>query len=173
MRRLEIVSVDPNLSSLAKCVALRLFIRTNRASGRAFPSQALLARELNVSERSIRYALKELVKNGHVVVDHYRGRGCANLYELVAAASWQKEQAEKRLDADPKNGNELPTKRKKKRKPIAEVVVENTETGCRASNRHPENTLPLNPGNVLPTNPLKEPLVDEWTDLYSIPGLLN
>jgi len=187
MRRLEIISIDPHISALAKCVALRLFIRTNRASGKAYPSQALLARELSVSERSVRYALKELIDQGHIRVDHYRGRGCANLYELEMAADWQKGEAEMRLDADASNDKELPTKRPKRRKHVAEVAVENAEAdcrddgqvkekntakGCRDDNGHPGSTLPTYPGNGLPTNPSIEP-VDEFTDLYSIPGLLN
>lgn len=99
MRRLSIIMLDPALGELAKCVAYRLFDRINRESRKAFPGQLRLAIELSCTDRSIRRALEQLERGGHVSTTHYSSKLRTNEYELIEASKVDLELAEARVEA--------------------------------------------------------------------------
>jgi biotin operon repressor len=69
---------DGKLSPAARIVGLEIFSCVNQASGKAFPSEATIARRLGITDRTVRTAVKQLADAGHINVTRRRGR--SNLY---------------------------------------------------------------------------------------------
>ena len=71
--------VRPEISSSAKFVYGILCWCANKKTGAAFPSQGRMAVGLGVSERTVRYALAELVRQG-LLKQAQLGKKCTNRY---------------------------------------------------------------------------------------------
>lgn len=71
----EIVSCAPELVSAARLVGPRIAARVGNKTGVAFPSQALLAEELDQSENTIRKGLRSLRSAGLLAYEEQTGRG--------------------------------------------------------------------------------------------------
>lgn len=82
-RALQLVIIDPNVSTSGKVVFARLMDHHNTITGRCFPSEATLAHALNCTDRSIRTALKNLEKHKYIRVRRGKGRNGTNQYDLT------------------------------------------------------------------------------------------
>ncbi|WP_393990193.1 helix-turn-helix domain-containing protein [Xanthobacter sediminis] len=80
---LETIALDHRLPSTATKVAVALGRYLNWATRAAHPSVSTLAGLLNLSENSVRAALRALSAAGHLVIEVGGGRGRANLYRMV------------------------------------------------------------------------------------------
>jgi hypothetical protein len=78
LQALDNLRRDGRLSPSARLVGWEIFSRTNRFSGRAFPSEETIAKCLSIGKRTVRIAIKELAAYGHMTVD--RRQGCHNEY---------------------------------------------------------------------------------------------
>jgi hypothetical protein len=78
---LEILFATPNLGTSAKLVANYLWMRADRENGKAWPSQALMARACELSERQIRNLLKQLESAGAITIIRGAGR-TVNRYQV-------------------------------------------------------------------------------------------
>lgn len=89
-RWVEGIYEDPELTSTQKLVALALSWYAHSKDGsNAFPSVATLARRASLSERTVQYALKALMRRGHLVdatppeIRRRQARdGLPNVYQL-------------------------------------------------------------------------------------------
>jgi len=62
------VAADRGLHSSAACVAIALGAYFNRKrDGWAWMSQDTIARDLSISVRTVRYAMSDLVRRGHLI----------------------------------------------------------------------------------------------------------
>lgn len=71
---------DYKLGDKAKLVFARLVDRFNVSKGSCYPSEALIARELNCTERTVRSAIRNLRAQGYIQVTRNGGPRGANLY---------------------------------------------------------------------------------------------
>jgi hypothetical protein len=82
-RGVQLVNIDPNVSTFGKVVYSRLMSHHNTKTGRCYPSEATLAHALNWSERSIRTALKCLAEHKYIRISRGKGRNGTNQYTLA------------------------------------------------------------------------------------------
>lgn len=129
------VALDSELPPTATRVAIALTKYFNREhDGWAWMSQAKLALDLGMPERTVRFALSALIKAGHMITKR-RGRMETSLYHLAL-----KDESDRQPIAD------------HDRQPIA------THSGVTGKNQQSDRQKPARvTGNPLPTNPLKEP----------------
>lgn len=78
----NIAAMDKRFSDKAALVFLRLIDRSNSKTGDCFPSEELMALELNCTDRTIRNALKPLKKYGYIEILHKRGPNGCNRYRV-------------------------------------------------------------------------------------------
>lgn len=82
----DTIYADNNISAHAKAIYMYLKHRGN-AEGKSFPSVPTMARELHLSQSSVRRALTELVEHRYIERDpRYRRSGAqsSNLYTVLA-----------------------------------------------------------------------------------------
>ncbi|WP_441260819.1 helix-turn-helix transcriptional regulator [Bradyrhizobium sp. 521_C7_N1_3] len=134
------VAFDSELPPAASRVATALTKYFSREhDGWAWMSQATLARDLGMPERTVRYALSALVDDGHLVTKR-RGKKETNLYHLQLKNSESDRQAV--ADHEPRD-----------RQPTA------THPGVTGKNQQSDRQESARvTGNPLPPNPLNEPL---------------
>lgn len=82
-RWLETIARDASLPSTATRVAVVVGKHLNRHTRSARPSIERLTRELNLSETTVRSALRKLQSAGHLQISEGGGRGLANVYRMV------------------------------------------------------------------------------------------
>jgi hypothetical protein len=82
-RGVQLVNIDPNVSTFGKVVYSRLMSHHNTKTGRCYPSEATLAHALNCTERSIRTALKCLAEHKYIRISRGKGRNGTNQYTLA------------------------------------------------------------------------------------------
>ena len=81
LKWLDLVSSKTYLSTTAKALATRIVSGyLNRHQGRAWPAQATLARDLNVSVATVQRAIRELVGDGLLSVRSKKSSGQSNDY---------------------------------------------------------------------------------------------
>jgi biotin operon repressor len=119
----EIVSCAPDLVSAARLVGPRIAARVGNDTGVAFPSQALLAEELDQSENTIRKGMRSLRSAGLLAYAEQTGRGNHLVSEPILSENFvhrvQEERAQnlRRLDEAraPANGAKSSDKLRKSR----------------------------------------------------------
>jgi DNA-binding transcriptional regulator YhcF (GntR family) len=108
---LQLVIIDPNVTTSGKVVFARLMNHHNTKTGRCFPSEATLAHALGCTERSIRTALKSLEKHKYIRVHRGKGRNGTNQYDLYMPSGKNEYfQAEKTRLSDRKKSSAKPMK---------------------------------------------------------------
>jgi hypothetical protein len=150
------VAADGGLSPAASRVAIALTRYFSREQdGAAWMSQATLARDLGMPDRTMRHGLSSLIDRGHVVTKR-RGRMETSLYYLAL----------KTCDSDrqPIADHDRPAVADHDRQPVA------THTGVTGKNLQGDRQKPARvTGNPLPTNSLKEPLEEPIEKRDSLP----
>ncbi|MFG1433302.1 hypothetical protein V5F44_20560 [Xanthobacter sp. V2C-8] len=84
---LEAIALDSGLPQSATRVAVALGRYMNWATRTARPAVSTLAVSLDLSENSVRAALRALAARAHLRIDIGGGRGRANLYRMVTPAA--------------------------------------------------------------------------------------
>lgn len=96
----QIVLLDPRIPRGASLLFTRLIEYHNTRTGRCYPSQRRLARDLGVEQRTIRNWISSLSKFGYVSLLPKGGRGGTNAYEIwLPSGKMEFKDAEKALQA--------------------------------------------------------------------------
>ncbi len=77
------VQQDPAISSSGFELAFVIMQHVNRSVGYAWPTHETLAHAINTSDRTVRTLIETLAANGHIAVEHSRGRHNPNRYRLI------------------------------------------------------------------------------------------
>jgi hypothetical protein len=77
------VHADQALHPAAFKLAYAISQYVNRKHGKAWPSQATLAKAMGITDRAVRDLVDRLRTNGHLQVDVHRGRHKTNVYRLA------------------------------------------------------------------------------------------
>ena len=146
---LQAVLADPKLSGAAKSTAGRLADHANDVTGHAWPSEARMARNLGITDRSVRSGLAQLVAGGYVSrVSRATGPGMTCTWALKRqhrkeSSAVTADDTENAIEAD-----EIAENDTKRRKEITEHRKESSEnTG---------KNLPPNLPNELTHEPAQE-----------------
>jgi hypothetical protein len=134
-RAVQLVNIDPNVSTFGKVVYSRLMSHHNTKTGRCFPSEATLAHALSCTERSIRTALKCLAEHKYIRISRGKGRNGTNQYTLsIPSGKNAYDKAEKLRLSHRKKSSAKPMK-----KPLKEQEREKARVKFMSEKRQRDN----------------------------------
>lgn len=80
---IEQLTLDQGLNAPSVRIGLAIAYHLSRKEGCSRPSIPTMAREIGVSENTVRTGIRALVDRGHIAVENRGGRHLANVYRIV------------------------------------------------------------------------------------------
>lgn len=157
---IEQIMFDVGLIAPSVRTGLVIAYHLNRKEGCARPSVPTMAKEIGVSENTVRSGIKALVARGHLVVEDGGGRNRANRYRILLLPRDRAAPAESECDQKPSNA-------------LKGIEPEKGCSGLKGISKKPFNseaetlqTAEPKPFSRLNPNPLIEPIEEPVEDIY-------
>lgn len=153
--RLKVITFDTSLKPMARCVAFTIYYGfLNHKTGETFVGQDTLGQAVSTTDRTIRDAVDDLERRGHITVARHKGPGGTNIIRFVPATDDDVKKV--RSSAKPHSA-QSDKKRKHTSGSTGSTLPLNMTQGT-------GNVVPLRTGSVLPTNLYERNLSEEDRD---------